>query len=248
MKVKLLSSLFFFTSQYNYSQTIKGRAVFNNYAVPKVEVINATTKILTISNANGDFSIAVKANDVLIFVSKAYELKKIAITPQTITENNLIVELILQPEELDEVLITKIPSIKLSSDAKWEQRKLDDYSLAQAANRPKIVGLNNGQIENGANFVRIAGMIIGLFKKEKEPSKKLVSKIEFKTLAKKTYDENFYIGSLNLKPDEIELFLEFCDADSKSKIVSQSNNGLALMDFLFAKNAEFKKLPVVLQP
>jgi hypothetical protein len=41
MKVKLLSALILFTSQFSFSQTIKGKVVFNNYAIPKVEVINA---------------------------------------------------------------------------------------------------------------------------------------------------------------------------------------------------------------
>jgi hypothetical protein len=46
MKVKLLSALILFTSQFSFSQTIKGKVVFNNYAIPKVEVINASTKHL----------------------------------------------------------------------------------------------------------------------------------------------------------------------------------------------------------
>jgi hypothetical protein len=243
MKVKLLSTLLFFSSQFSFSQTIKGKVVFNNYAVPKVEVINVDTKTLTVTDANGDFSIAIKANDVLVFVSKEYELKKIAITPQTITKNNLIVELILQPEELDEVLITKIPSIKLSSDAKWEQGKLDQYAVEKAAITPKVVGVNMGTIENGMNLMRIGGLILKLFIKEKEevPENKQ-QKIEFTQLAKSSCDQNFYIETLKLKPEEIALFLQFCDADPKSKTIMDNYNLLSMMDFLSAKNSEFKKL------
>jgi hypothetical protein len=243
MKVKLLSTLLFFSSQFSFSQTIKGKVVFNNYAVPKVEVINVDTKTLTVTDANGDFSIAIKANDVLVFVSKEYELKKIAITPQTITKNNLIVELILQPEELDEVLITKIPSIKLSSDAKWEQGKLDQYAVEKAAITPKVVGVNMGTIENGMNLMRIGGLILKLFIKEKEevPENKQ-QKIEFTQLAKSSCDQNFYIETLKLKPEELALFLQFCDADPKSKTIMDNYNLLSMMDFLSAKNSEFKKL------
>jgi hypothetical protein len=243
MKVKLLSTLLFFSSQFSFSQTIKAKVVFNNYAVPKVEVINVDTKTLTVTDANGDFSIAIKANDVLVFVSKEYELKKIAITPQTITKNNLIVELILQPEELDEVLITKIPSIKLSSDAKWEQGKLDQYAVEKAAITPKVVGVNMGTIENGMNLMRIGGLILKLFIKEKEevPENKQ-QKIEFTQLAKSSCDQNFYIETLKLKPEEIALFLQFCDADPKSKTIMDNYNLLSMMDFLSAKNSEFKKL------
>jgi hypothetical protein len=34
--------------------------VFNNYAIPKVEVINSSTKTLAVSDANGEFSIIAK--------------------------------------------------------------------------------------------------------------------------------------------------------------------------------------------
>ncbi len=68
------------------------------------------------------------------------------------------------------------------------------------------------------------------------------SKIEFKELAKSNYPENFFINTLKLKPEEIELFLEFCDADPKSKTILENANPLKLMDFLFVKNNEFRKM------
>ena len=80
MKVKLLSTLLFLTAQISFSQTIKGKIVFNNYAIPNAEVINASSKTLTVSDTNGNFSIAVKANDTLVFVSKEHELKKITVS------------------------------------------------------------------------------------------------------------------------------------------------------------------------
>ncbi|HEY4619065.1 MAG TPA: hypothetical protein VIH09_12800 [Flavobacterium sp.] len=241
MKVKLLTALFFFISQFSFSQTIKGKVVFNNYAIPKVEVINASTKTLTVSDANGEFSINAKTNDVLVFVSKEHQVKKITINPKLFTKDELVVELILKAEELNEVVITNMPSIKLSKDDKWEQKKIDQYAIEKNATTPKVIGVNMGTIENGMNFMRIGGMIADLFRKEKEPAEKSVPKIEFMALVKTTYDQKFYIESLKLKPEQIALFLEFCDADPKSKTVAESNNDMALMDFLFVKNAEFKK-------
>jgi hypothetical protein len=91
------------------------------------------------------------------------------------------------------------------------------------------------------DFKRIGGMIFALFAKEKEKIKISPPKIEFITLAKTSCNQKFYIETLKLKPEEIELFLQFCNADPKSKIVTQNNNSLAMMDFLFAKNLEFKK-------
>ncbi|CAM2839279.1 peptidase associated/transthyretin-like domain-containing protein [Flavobacterium frigoris] len=242
MKVKLLSTLILFTSQFSFSQTIKGKVVFNKYAIPNVEVINANTKALTVTDANGEFSIIAKTNDALVFVSKEHQVKKLILNPKLFTNGELDVELILKAEELNEVLITNMPSIKISKDEKWEQDKLDQYTLEKNASTPKIVGFKDGTIENGMDFMRIGGMILSLFKKDKGEVKKTVPEIEFSTIAKNSYAQKFYLETLKLQASEIALFLQFCEADPKSKIVAANNNTLSTMDFLFAKNTEFKKL------
>ncbi len=68
------------------------------------------------------------------------------------------------------------------------------------------------------------------------------TKVEFKEFAKTNCNQNFYLEILKLKTDEINLFLEFCDADPKSKIILENSNVLSFMDFLYFKNTEFKKL------
>lgn len=85
-------------------------------------------------------------------------------------------------------------------------------------------------------------MILKLFKKEKEKALENKPKIEFKQLAKSSCDQKFYIETLQLKPEEIPLFLQFCDADPKSKTLIENSNVLSMMNFLLSKNIEFKKL------
>ena len=80
------------------------------------------------------------------------------------------------------------------------------------------------------------------FKKEKTPVEKVVPKPEFKAFAKANYPPDFFSKDLKLKPEETPLFLEFCDADPKSKIIAENPDLLTLMEFLITKNAEFKKL------
>lgn len=242
MKIKLLSTFVLFSSQISFSQTISGKIVFNNYAIPKVEVINSNSRTFTVSDTKGNFSIDAKTNDILVFVAKGYELAKITVNPVIINDQNLIIELTLKAEELKEVVITQMPSIKLSKDANYEQEKLAQYALEKAANRPKVIGVNMGTIDNGIDFIAVGSLLGGLFKKEKEPVKKEKNIIFFKDLAKTSCDQSYFLETLKLKPDEIELFLEFCDADPNSKNIAESNNILVTMDFLFKKNLQFKKL------
>jgi hypothetical protein len=238
-------SLLFFVLQSGFSQSeklISGKVLHEQFPIGKVEVANFRSKKITITNASGGFSMLVKAGDELIFISKDHDIKKIVLDQKTINKSNLIILLILKPEQLEEVVVTKMPSIKLSTDKAYEQGKLDKLALEKAARSPKVLGVYNGTIENGMDFIRIGKMIYNLFKKEKEKVKKTVPQIEFKTLATTTCDQKFYIETLKLKPEEIALFLQFCDADPKSKTLLENSNILSMMDFLSAKNIEFKKL------
>jgi hypothetical protein len=243
MKRKLLTTLLFFISHFIYSQTVKGRVVANNYAVANVEIVNANSKELTVSDANGSFSITAKTNEALVFISKEHELKKIIINPKLFIKNELIVELMLKAEELNEVTITNMPSIKLSKDAKWEQAKLDQYTLEKNASKLKNPGVYDGTIENGMDIMRIGGMIFKLFTKKKDAVKKVATEpIDFITLAKTNCDRRFFLETLQLKPDQIDLFLQFCENDPKSSTLLNDSNELAVMEFLLNKHIEFKKL------
>jgi len=245
MKIKCLSILLLFTCQVSFSQTekiLKGKVFFENSRVPDVEVINANSKKMTVSDANGNFHIAVKPKDLLVFVSKEYELKKVLLEKELLDKAIFTVFLLLKPEQLDEVVVTKMPSIKLSTDKAYEQRKLDKLALEKAAKTINNPGVYQGTIENGMDLMRIGSMVLGLFVKEKESVQKTAPEIQFKELARTTCDQKFYTETLKLKPEQIALFLEFCDADPKSKTVLENSNILSMMDFLSTKNIEFKKL------
>jgi hypothetical protein len=245
MNVKLLLVFFLFLCQISFSQTekpLKGTVSSDSFLLQHVDVINKTSKTSTITNDKGEFIIQAKVNDSLYFYTKEYYLKKIKLTPDQIDQNNLIVHMFKKPEELEEVVVTKMKSIKISTDKAYEQRKLDDIDVEKRGRKLRT-GVYDGTIENGPDIMRIGGMILGLFIKDKEPSKEKAPNIEFAILAKKTCDQKFFFEKLKLKPDEIDLFLQFCDADPKSKTLIEHNNILSMMDFLSAKNTEFKNLP-----
>ena len=247
MKTKLLASIFIFiiyqSGQAQVNKSIQGQVHFDKTAATKVEVINATEKTIALTDAEGKFVIGVNVNDQLVFVAKNHEIKEMKISIAVLNQGNIKISLSTKIEELKEVIVQNMPSIKLSKDAKWEQAKLDQYTLEKNAKKLKNPGVYTGSIENGMDLMRIGGMIFKLFRKEKEEVKKVaIADIDFITLAKASCDQKFYIDTLKLKLEEIALFLQFCEADPKSKALTKNNNVLAIMDFLSTKNIEFKKL------
>ena len=245
MKIKLLLGLALLVCQFSFSQTeklLKGVVSSDIFLLQNVDVINKNSQKSTKTNDKGEFVIAVKVNDSLLFYTKDYFLKRLKISTEQIELNNLQVVMFKKAEELDEVIVEKKQNLKLSKDKKYEQSKRDEYATEKFDNREGYDAMREHTFVNGLNFVNIAKKLLDIFSKEKEPEKETLPEIEFATLAKSTCDRKFYLETLKLKPEEIDLFLQFCNVDPKSKKLIEHHNVLSMMDFLMAKNIEFQKL------
>jgi hypothetical protein len=243
MKVKLLTTISFFTYQLSISQTGKllhGKVVSQNNVIKGADVINKTAKTSTTTNDLGEFSILVNVKDSLIFFSKDYLFSRLKITSQNIESNNLVVNMILKPEELNEVVISNInlKPVRITS----EDIKAIDINSSKPKQGLKIQGYKEAIIQDGVDFIALGKQIKYLLKKDKEEPKKKIPQMDFKKLIAASIPETFFINDLKLNTQEKELFLQFCDADPKSKTLLEHPNILATMDFLTAKNDEFKKL------
>ncbi|QKJ61626.1 hypothetical protein [Flavobacterium sp. M31R6] len=257
MKVKLLFVLSLLACQFSYSQTeklLKGVVTSDNLLLQNVEVINKTSKKSTTTDDRGEFLIQVKVNDSLLFYAKDFNWKRLKVSKEQIELNNLQVVMFKKPEELEEVVITKMNAIDFLGSKEYRQEVADKAAAKKAYDKANDRIGYDGTIDNPFDFVAIGGKVLNLFLKEKLPPvtkmtsdlldrKKVVrTENEFATLAKNTCDQIFFTESLKLKTDEIDLFLQFCDADPKSKKLIENNNILSMMDFLSAKNIEFQKL------
>ncbi|CAN1570335.1 hypothetical protein MCETHM1_03161 [Flavobacteriaceae bacterium] len=246
MNVKILLILSFLVCQFSFSQSeklLKGVVSSENFLLKNVDIINKTTKKSTTTNEKGEFVIEAKVNDSLLIYAKDYNLNRLRVSPKLLELNNLQIIMLKNVEELEEVVIEKKQNLKLSKDKKYEQSKRDEYATEKFDNREGYQKMRKGTFVNGLNFVTIRKKLKDLLSKEKEPEKVTLPEIEFATLAKNTCDQKFFTESLKLKPDEIELFLQYCDVDPKSKILNSSSNELSIMDFLIVKNAEYRKKP-----
>jgi len=233
MRVKLLTTISFFTYQLSISQTEKvlhGKVISQNLVLKDVEVINKTAQTSTRTNTLGEFTISVKVQDSLIFYSKDYFFTRLKITTKDIENNNLLVNMILKPEELNEVVINQVEFDKVKISA-------DDVADVLISKKAKDLFWNTGVSDNSIREApRISFPLKGKQKKTIEVDER------FKKLVLTSCSPAFFINDLKIKPEEKELFLDFCDADPRSKKVLENSNVLSTMDFLYAKNVEFQKL------
>lgn len=234
MRVKLLTTISFFTYQLSISQTEKvlhGKVISQNLVLKDVEVINKTAQTSTRTNTLGEFTISVKVQDSLLFYSKDYFFTRLKITTKDIENNNLLVNMILKAEELNEVVINQVEFDKVKISA-------DDVADVLISKKAKDLFWNTGVSDNSIReALRISFPLKGKQKKTIE-----VADDRFKKLVAATCPPDFFLKNLKIKPEEKELFLDFCDADPRSKNLLENSNILSTMDFLYAKNIGFQKL------
>ncbi len=233
--------LFFQIGFSQSEKTIKGTVLSDNFPIAKVDVVNFNSKKSTLTDNEGKFALSGKLGEILIFIDKGYDLKRVVIDAEMMLKQDNLVVLVKKPEELQEVLIIKMPSIRLSKDEKFEQNKLDDIAMGKLQKTLKNPGVYDGQTA-GLDFFKIANMISRLFANEKKTVKVESPPIVFKDLVKNNFKSDIYSKTFHLNEDEVALFLEFCGADPKSKGLENNNNQLVLLDFLLLKRDEFKKL------
>ena len=218
---------------------LRGKIVCEGRGIAAVDLVNLTSKKSTTTDNQGHFSISVAIGDELYILSKEYIDFKLKITEAHFHQNPLTIVIEKKPIALEDVEIVSKSSLKVQIS----QADIDAIKLAKQSQALKVVNLYDGTIENGVDFVRMFKGIANWFKnKDKEPEQKPVPPPSFKDFLSSHYDRNFYLNNLKLKPEEIELFIAYCEADTRATVLAERQDVLEMADFLFEKNETFRKL------
>lgn len=242
MKPTLLFTFLFFTTIFCLAQnekTLSGKVVCEGKGIPNIDLVNLTSKKNTTTDNQGHFSISVAVGDELYVLSKEYTDFKLKITETQFNQNPLIITIEKKPIALEDVEIVKKSSLKVQIS----QADIDAIKLTKQSQALKVVNVYDGTIENGVDFVRMFKGVSNWFKnKDKEPQQKPVPLPGFKDFLSSHYDRNFYLNNLKLKPEEIDLFIAYCETDSRAAELAARQDILEMADFLFEKNEAFRKL------
>ncbi|TPD70665.1 hypothetical protein [Flavobacterium microcysteis] len=239
MKITSLVALFLFAVQFAFSQSekpVQGKVTTDGFPTGGIEVINQTNGSVVVTDVSGKFSIPAKVGDVLIFAGKNYTARKITLNQKDFGKTGVETSMNQEAIQLVEVEITKeVDDVKLVPPIVEPLRSVDNI----LNNSPNNMMVYNGSIKDGLNFVAIGKMIGKLFKKKKD---KVITHVEMKEYVSDNFNKDFFLNTLKLKEDEIEIFLEFCYADPKMATLVNDNNVLETSDFLISKKEEFRKL------
>ena len=206
-------------------------------ALEKIDVVNLNSKKSSTTDSQGNFNIEAKVNDVLFILSKDYYDIKVTINAADFLKDRLHISLSKKPIELDEVTVTSVGKVNFGiTPEEIKMAKLSKYESS-----PKVLGVYTGEMPYGMDFV---GLFKKIFKSNKKKDKNETSRfVSFKEYAVSKFDaDEFFYKKLKIKPDELDLFIAFCESDAHHKTIMEREDTLETMEFLMARNEAFQKL------
>jgi hypothetical protein len=243
MKNNLQGIILFLVGQYCFSQTqerkpLHGQVVNDSIAVENGYVFNLNSKQTTFIGVSGFFDLQAKPKDTLLITSLALKSKKIVLNDMDFKERLYVVKMELFDNQLKEVIVNKKITPRIAGSQEIVDMKFMDDAQSSPINRT----MPYYGIENGADLGRIMGLVVGLFKKKNGEKQPVIPDEIFMDKIQRDFKPEFFKNTLKLKPEEVNLFLIYCDTDDKAKKVLRSKDKFQIMDFLITKNQEFKNL------
>lgn len=247
----ILTSLGF--SQQLPRETLKGLVLNDSLVIENIKVMNTATNETAVSDQSGSFAIYAREKDTLVFSGLSYVSHKIRLTVADFKLNAIRIKLQTHTIELDEVVISRhMLSGNLATDSKNIKsikapeinRRLalatdyEDDTQSSPVNK-----LMPGYLDTTymTDFIAIAGKIAGLFQadKIKKPIVFMSDKI-FPEAVQEKWSPYFFTHTLQLKEDEVGLFLSFCENYPNARKLLNPRKELELIDFLIARRKEYQ--------
>ena len=244
--IKILCLLFFCQLSFGQNgnrKSLHGQFVNELALVDNGYVFNLNSKTRTFISNQGFFDILAKAKDTLLVSSPSFKSKKIVLHEKDFLKPLFVVALETQTTLLKEVIVRGKTDLKpaIGSTQKIVDMQFTDDAKSSPVNRTMP---SDGTIENGMDFVRIFKMVSKVFKKDSVEQAGLNEQVDFSDVVSKGLDRYFFTNTLNLKSEEISLFLDYCESDPKSKSLLKQEDEFLLIDFLISKNEEFKRITI----
>jgi hypothetical protein len=201
----------FLTAQESVEKWVKGQITSDSIPLQGINVTNASSKINSVSDQYGNFSIVAKEGDVLSFSAVDYEPLRKIINKQEFKLGSIVVNLTAASIELKEVVVNGHPEISAENlgiiprgQIKLTPAERKVYTATQGTD--VLLNYFSGRTK--------------MLKKEVALEKKevLMEKLEY------LFDDKYYIETLKIPEELIKGFQYYCveDADFVSSIQSKN--------------------------
>jgi len=257
LKQKLLFIAFLVTYNSLIGQTIKrvevhGFMYANTNDVEAVAIYNRSSNKGTITNEKGEFFLEVAENDVIEISALQFETQKVTITKEVIESKSLKIYLVEQVNQLNAVILRHGLSGNLVVDIEnavippkieidlgnmnalelYDEKGHNDFKVSKELNSV----MNNHELYNGVDFVKIANM---LFKPKKRAYIEDKPKFVKPKLWLDVYSRKFMCDTFNIPIERVDEFIAFVENNGLSQELLNDKQEFERIDFLVKQSELF---------
>lgn len=243
--------LFLLFPMFSFGQTLFKGEIANSGDTEGIHVFNKTFHKYTITDDKGRFEIEVKQNDTIVFSALQYQLKRLVVTKNVLSNGYQYILLEEQINELDAVYIKP----KLSGDLLADTQRIKTKELFTA----KTLGLPNAHVipptpserklytaTHSSGGLPIDALINAISGRTKM-LKKQVQLQRKSNLEQSVYDvfENTMLYDFKIPKSKIYDFLYYASSDKIFTDVVKTNSNIIIYDFLQAKSKTYLEMPII---
>lgn len=232
--------LIFYTVGFSQEKNIQVKIEANGNNVEGINVVNLVNEKSAKSDANGEFQILAKADDMLVLSSERFEYKRRIITEDDLKSKRIMIKMTPKPGQLEEVVITKYRNIN-AVDLGILSKSAKEYTPAErrlktASSYDLTVGTYNS-VSLDAIINSISGRT-AMLKKELEVERREIAREKLLM----NFDEDYFAEKLKIPTDYIKGFQYFAVEDAQFRQVLNSKNKIAQEIQLNKLSTDYLKL------
>lgn len=249
---KFVFLFFFGTVSMVFSQEetlLKGQLVFSSMNTSAINIVNLSTRIGTTNNSQGEFSIAVRLGDELLFSSVQYEPYRLLVTQEIFEKPWVLVKLMPAVNELKAVTISNIDlsgSLNTDMNSVKTQKYYNNVSfgIPMPAPKPTVEERRLYTATTGGPGIIPLTLILNAISGRLKMLKKLdefAKKDRLIEKARQTMTTDFFVSECGIPEMYISSFLYFCAEDDNFKNRVEQNHKLQLVEFFKEKSLGYKE-------
>lgn len=218
---------------------LKGKVIVDSIVAP-IHIINVTAEKGSLTQASGDFEMAVMVGDLVLFSSVQFQKKELLITAGILENGFLKVPLIVDINELDEVRLHQL-SGSLTKDIS-EIETYDPLAVGIPLSDRKPLSVEERKLSALSSPMDPVGLIYGAISGERKRLKKAIENNELRTLVLKGRDllpQEFYTETLKLENNQIIDFVYFCSRKSVFEKLVNKSEAIRLIRFFKEMKPEY---------
>ena len=237
------------------NKVLRGKVSSKGNDVTGVAIQNVSSRKATITDFEGNFSIAVKLNDTLVFSAVQFKRKVLVISQPlmdtpfvTVPLEEFVNELqgvTLNPYNLSGRLDSDLDGLTLEKDVSAEALGLPNaHRKIPTQSQRKLQQATFGKFNVGMILTPPLDPIINAITGRTKMLKNRVKTDQ--TYARTQRVQNFYVDSifivdLKIPKEKIADFMYFCEVDPAFQTTVDTHDKLKIWDFLIAKSKAYRK-------